>query len=106
MRAVVIKHKGIFEKAVIAYAEGLPEPTWGSCIHPNTHILFDIRDKFLKNETNPRKRALFEAAFKLLIAEYEHDPYYRYRLDWVLEQIIDSDWQPRKIRQEVHWSEE
>lgn len=92
-------------KAIVTLVGRYPKPTRENCINPNTYILMDIRDKFLECESNPSRKALFEAAFKLLIAEYEHDPYYRYRLDWVLEQLMESDWQPRKIRQEPYWGE-
>jgi len=90
---------------MIDLANEYPEPMRVNCLHPNSHILFDIRDKFFEYEDNPCRKALFEAIWKLFIAEYEHDPYYRYRIDWVLEQIMDSDWRPRKIRQEQCWRE-
>ena len=106
MRQYVIdKIKKPLIKAIITLANRFPEPTRDNCIQPNSQILFDIRDKFFEYEDNPCRKALFEAAFKLLIAEYEHDPYYQYRFDWFIEQIMESDWQPRKIRIEHCWRE-
>jgi len=97
MRGFVIEHKGVFEKAIIAYALILPEPTKENTLEPNCHILLDIRDRF--RERNTVKPALFEAAWKALICEYEHDPCYRNRLDWLLEELVESvldgEWKPR-----------
>lgn len=103
---VISKIKKPMMKAITTLANRYPEPTRVNCLHPNSHILFDIQDKFFEYEDNHNEReAMFRAAFKILIAEYEHDPYYRYRFDWILEQIIDSDWKPRKIRNEQCWKE-
>lgn len=84
-----------------------PDPTRENCIQPNSHKLFDIEDKFFGYEDNPPhprhpkkypnhgREQLFRALFKLFIAEYEHDPYYRFRIDWMLEEIEKSNWRPR-----------
>ena len=96
MRGYVIgKIKKPLTKAITILGDRYPDPKREDCIHPNTHILLDIRDRFLECETNAGRRALFEATWKILIAEYDHDPYYRYRLDWVFEQIMDRDWLTR-----------
>jgi len=107
MRGFIVKHKAVFEKAIIAFAKIVPEPTKENTKYPNTHILMDIRDKFFELENNPGRKALFEAAWKVLIAEYEHDPYYRFRLDWVLEEIQKSGWRERPAWHPVRseWNE-
>jgi hypothetical protein len=105
-------------KAIMILAGRYPEPTRENTIHHNTRILLDIQDKFFKYENNPYiakpksggapflgREDLFRAAFKILIVEYEHDPYYQYRFDWILEEINKSDWEPRKIRREQCWKE-
>lgn len=92
-------------KAITVLAQKYPEPTRENCIQRNSQILFDIRDKFFKYEDNYNRKALFEAAFKLLIAEYEHDPYYRFRFDWMLEEIAESDWKPRSRIPMANWNE-
>ena len=93
-------------KAITRLANMYPEPTRENCIQPNSKILFDIRDKFFEYEDNSGAReAMFKAAFKLLIAEYEHDPYYRFRIDWMLEEIEKSDWEPRPRFPMPHWKE-
>ena len=102
---VIDKIKKPLMEAIVTLVQKYPEPTRENCLHPNSHILLDIRDKFLEYENNPSRKPLFEAAFKLLIVEYEHDPYYRYRFDWFLEQIMESDWKPREIRDEQCWKE-
>lgn len=106
MRQYVIdKVKKPLKKAITALVKRYPEPTRENCLHPNTHRLFDIRDKFFEYEDNPGRKTLFEAAFKILIAEYEHDPYYRWRFDWMLEEMWKSGWEPRPMRPMSHWKE-
>jgi len=88
---------------IIRIAKRYPKPTRENCLHSNTHRLFDIRDKFF--EYNDGQKPLWEAAFKLLIAEYEHDPHYQSRFDWMLEEIAKSGWEPRLTRPMSHWKE-
>lgn len=96
---VISKLKAPLQSAIEAFGKGLPIPTKQNCIQRNSHILIDIRDKFLEHEDNPGRGDLFRYAFNMLIAEYEHDPYYRYRFDWFLDQLRLSDWQPRPPNQ-------
>lgn len=102
---VQCKVKAVLLKKIISFVKKYPEPTRENCEHPNSLILFDIRDKFFEYECNPGREELFRAVFKLLIAEYEHDAYYRFRIDWVLEQIAKSDWIPRSENIMAHWRE-
>ena len=105
-RQFVIEHKGVFEKSIIAYASAFPEPTIENTTNHNTHILITLKDKFLEYEDNPNRKKLFEAAWKIFIIEYEHDPYYRARFDFIIEEIIKSDWMPRRLGHPVsHWRE-
>ena len=103
-------------KAIATLAQRYPDPTRENCIQPNSQILFDIRDKFFEYEDNPAhpdskkhpyfgREWLFEAAFKILIAEYEHDPYYRWRFDWMLEEINKREWLPRSRIPMECWKE-
>ncbi|KKL20728.1 hypothetical protein LCGC14_2452550, partial [marine sediment metagenome] len=69
-------------KAIIVLANRYPEPTRENCINSNSHILLDIQDEFLTYEDHKGRRDLFKAIFRILIGEYEHDPYYHYRFDW------------------------
>ena len=95
LREYVINHvKAPLMKILIAIAKRLPEPTKINTLSPNSHILIDVRDEFFKHENNPGRDGLFRAAFKILICEYEHDPYYRYRMDWMLEEMYRRGWQP------------
>ena len=92
------KIKAPLRKALCLIAKRYPEPTKENTAHPNTHRLLDIRDKFFELEDNKGRKELFEAAFRILICEYEHDPYYRERFDWGVEEIIKSGWQPRPLK--------
>ena len=106
LRNYIIKKvkKPLMEK-IISLVSKYPEPTRENCLHPNTHILLDIKEKFFEHDTNKGRRAFFEATWKLFIAEYEHDAYYRFRIDWMLEQIAESDWQPRSMFLLECWKE-
>lgn len=92
---VMDKVKKPLMKAITILAKRYPEPTRENTKAPNTKRLFDIRDKFFEYEDNKGRKPLFEAIWKIFIAEYEHDPYYRYRIDWALEEIAKSGWEPR-----------
>lgn len=109
-RALVIEHKAIFLKAIIAFAKILPEPTRENVSYPNTLIIMDIRDKFFTLHANPGRTAMYKAAFKILIffyekmwkifiCEYEHDPRPRHIFDWLVEELVEAvisgRWVPR-----------
>ena len=64
-----------------------PEPTMDNTCIRNVAKLLNIRDEFLKLVDDPRERELFEAVWRMFIVEYEHDGYYRYRIDFILEEI-------------------
>jgi len=102
MRGFVIKHKAIFEKAIIAYADILPDPTYENVLEPNSHVLLDMRNKFFSYYHNPSKMNLFQATWKIAIAENEHDPHYRslvfgWLVEEVVEAVLDGRWKPRLI---------
>ena len=94
MRNFLIKKKWIVEKAIIAYAKILPEPTKENTRKRNTHIMLDIRDKYFEFEGNQTKMELIKSAWKIGIDEYEYNDYSS-RGDFVLEEIKKSDWQAR-----------
>lgn len=103
MRDFVIKHKNVFELAIIAYAKILPEPTHENVLEQNSHVLLDMREKWRGYYTNNGKRPLFEAAWKIAICENEHDPHYRdivfgWGVEEVVEAVLDGLWQPRRSR--------
>lgn len=103
MRDYIIKKvKKPLMKAIITLANRYPSPTRENCLHPNTRILFDIRDKFFELENNPCRKELFEAIWRMFIAEYEHDGYYRFRFDWLHEEINKRDWRSSSKEQPQH----
>ena len=97
---IIKKVKDPLRKFLIFIAGRLPPPTKINTLNPNSHILLDKMDKFLSLENNPHTNEMFRAAFKILICEYEHDPYYRARFDWMLEELVeevmDGKWAPRQ----------
>ena len=84
-------------KAITILATRYPEPTRDNTAVSNTHRLLDIRDKFFRHEENLGRDALFRAIWRVLIVEYEHDTYYRHRIDWVLGEIAKSGWEPNPL---------
>ena len=90
---MIDKIKKPLMKAITILATRYPEPTRDHTFVPNTHRLLDIQDKFFNHENNPGRDALFRAIWRVFIVEYEHDPYYRHRIDWVIEEIEKSGWE-------------
>ena len=87
------KVKAPFMKAIIHFAKKYPTPTFENCYSPQSHKLIKIRDEFLDREINTKRIPLFEAAWNILICEYEHDIYYRRRLDWLVGKINEYGWE-------------
>jgi len=107
---VIDKVKKPLRKAIITLANRYPLPTRENCLNQNSHILLDKRDEFLSYEGNSSPSKLFAALFRIFIAEYEHDPYYRSRINWLIEELVeetlDGKWLPRgKDRPINHWDE-
>jgi len=94
--------------AIIKFCQLYPEPTKENVLHHNTRVLIDIRDLFFEYEYNPSRRDLFEAVWRVLIATYEHDPYYRHRFEWVINEIKKSsftDRVPTRPSRGPYWKE-
>jgi hypothetical protein len=98
-RQFFIEHKGVFEAAIIAYANALPDPDVMECNYANVPVLKRIRDKFM-GYLNVKK-ALYAAAWKIIIDEMEHDPDHRALGEFILEEIteaiMDGEWKPREV---------
>ena len=108
---VIDKVKKPIKKAITILANRYPQPTKENTLNPNTHILLDIQDRFFQHETLPERKEMFRAIFKLFIAEYEHDPYYRSRINWVIEELVeatmDGKWLPRGANRPInYWKED
>jgi len=102
LRLAIIKAKSISDifGTLLTSAKRIPaEITKENCKMPNTHVLFDIEDKFFEYEKNGSRKALYRAAFKIYKAEVEHDTDYSFRGEWLLEEqikaILDGRWRPR-----------
>ncbi len=112
MREYIIdKAKKPLMRAIVVLANRYPEPTRDNCLNPNSHLLLDIQDKFLEYETNSGRIELFKAIFRIFIGEYEHDPYYRSRINWFFEEIVEltmnGKWAPRGMMRPISfWQEE
>ena len=82
-----------------------PEPTRENTLHPNSHRLLDVEDKFFQYFKNNGKKELWKAVWRLVICEYEHDPHYRYLGDFILDEINKSGWLPRSNMVLPYWEE-
>lgn len=103
---VIDKIKKPLMKAITILASRYPEPTKDHTQLPRTHILIDIQDRFFELENNPGRDALFRAMWKMFIIEYEHDPYYQRRIDWIVEEITKSGWGIRPFKMKTKcWNE-
>ena len=84
---------------IIRLTKRYPKVTRENCLNSNTLILFDTFDKFLEYEDNPGRIELFRSFFKLAKGEYEHDPSYRARMNFLIEELVeatlDGKWLPR-----------
>ena len=77
---------------IILYARRYPEPTHDNVVHPNSHILLDIREKFFECWKTKPRTPLYRALFRLVIVKYEHSATYRCMFDWMLMMIEKSGW--------------
>ncbi len=102
---VITQIKAPLQKAILsaafAFSERFGKITKANTVSVTTHSLIDIRNKFLSFESNKGREPLFQAAFTLLTAEVEHDPYYRYRFDWLIEEVLkkllEGEWETRPV---------
>lgn len=88
---------------IVRTAKRYPEPTRGNCRDPNVHRLLDIEDEFFEREDNPSRKDLFKALFRIFIAEYAHDPYYKFRVDWLKERLCKSNWEQPSSWVSIRW---
>ena len=67
-----------------------PAPNHNNVVCPGSHALLDIWALFFKWENNPGREALFRAMRRVTVCEYEHDWYYRERMNWFCEQLFEA----------------
>jgi len=78
--------------AITMFAKRYPEPTHENVLHPNSHILIDIKNAFNENWDMGTRRQVFNSIFKVVIVKYEQSPQYRNILDWVIMMIMKTRW--------------
>ncbi len=101
-REFIVGHKDIFKAAIIAYANAMPDPDKMECSYVNVPVLKRIRDKFMGYlNLKGQEHDLYEAVWKIVICEADHDPDHRALIEFVLEElveaILDGEWKPREI---------
>lgn len=89
---LVAGEKKVLEKALILGAKFLPEPDIEKTSNPNTKRLIMAWDWLLENDSNPSKRALWEALRKITCVIYDSEPYYALRGNAMLKKLIE-DWE-------------
>lgn len=84
------------------------KPTVQNCKHPNSKTFLRVLEKYFKSEANSGREPMEHAIAEGGVYEYEHDPYYRYRMDTLAEdwltEVIEGNWKPRPPDQPLsHW---
>jgi hypothetical protein len=100
---IISKVKRPLMKAIITLSKRYPEPTREECRDHNTLILMDMRDEFLRHEDNSGRIELFKALFRMFIAEYAHDKYYKFRIDWLKFRLEQAHWVYPQTWASSHW---
>jgi len=76
-----------------------PLPRPGESMSLNTQATLEIITLFNRYHDNPGRQPLFDALYRLIVPEFEHDGYYSTIRDWWIEEIIiailHGEWQPR-----------
>jgi hypothetical protein len=72
---------------LIESARKLPKFNRDNLDHPNAKLISDILDKVVEYHNNPSRNELIRQACKLIKAEYAHDDYYAFFLDYVAVEI-------------------
>jgi len=95
------KVKAPIIKALVTLAGRYPEPTLENVTYPNDKVWIRVWDKFFWLENNPGRLSLFQAIRKVMIGEPAHDPYYRDRMQVILEfwldEVLEGNWKPRSL---------
>ncbi|KKM07892.1 hypothetical protein LCGC14_1729380 [marine sediment metagenome] len=79
--------KAPLRKAIILAGKRLPKPTRENTYYHNTHVLMDIFDRFFERYYFNPNMDMMKAARDILLAEIEHDPHYRYLLNWLVQEL-------------------
>lgn len=105
MRSYIIeKAKAPMRKLIVKASTRFPNPTRCNCHNPLSLKLFDIWDEFNERDRSGAERKdMFNAAWKMLIIEVEHDVYYRDRLIWVLGRLLRSGYRFEGREPMTHW---
>ena len=79
---------------VINLAKLFPEPKWDNLEQPSSQVLLEAMGKYQERELlqdgDYGRRAMMIAAFRILIAIYDHDPFYRVRLRWLVDYLTEA----------------
>jgi len=104
LQELVVRNKAIFMKAIIAYANSVPEPTRDDTYLTNIHVLMDIRDEFMKHVNIPGRMKLIDALFKIAISEYAHDTVYQFFIDWLINALRKVTWTMPNRWESTYWN--
>jgi len=104
LRGIVQRNKSIFVKAIIKYANSIPEPTRDDTFLPNIHKMMGWRDEFLAHLNIPSRFDVIEALFKIGISEYAHDTVYQFFIDWLFWTAGVKDWVYPNRWESTYWN--
>lgn len=122
-RGYIIKVKKKLQKAIEAgkrlsdIAGAIKEtatkfPKTDNLMHPNSRFIGDIGEYIKEHHHNPGREVMVNSASKIGTAEYEHDIYYAWFMDYYATKIaiemIEDRWKPRSYKFPIpeHWDGE
>ena len=95
-------------KTIISLASRLKkEATKQNTFHPNTHVLIDAFDEFFQTEDIEGREPLLRAMKKIIVDKHESDPWYRDKMNHLLELLVEAilrgEWKPRPLDNSPRW---
>ena len=71
--------------AIIKLGKLFPEPKWDNLRHPSSYVLLEAMEQYVKFERiEGIRKDMMMTAFRVIIAVYDHDPFYHHRLRWLI----------------------
>ncbi len=77
--------------AIVKLGKLWPEPKWNNLDHPSSQILLEAMEQYVKFERiEGIRKDMMMTAFRVVIAVYDHDPFYRHRLRWLIKLLTTA----------------
>ncbi|KKL08483.1 hypothetical protein LCGC14_2575420 [marine sediment metagenome] len=68
-----------------------PKPKWNNLDQPSSQILLEAMEQYVKFERiEGIRKDMMMTAFRVIIAVYDHDSFYRHRLRWLIKLLTTA----------------